>query len=199
MMLYRIDSAYTCEILMVEPLSPDPGWMSEAIGGSFCEVCRCIDRTRFPEPCDLVVTGSVEEQAVATVETIHLQVFRRDLIEALSDDMKGFVFGAVDFATEQEAEFVTCYCLEWIALHGGPQSKYAVCPKCNAMLSHLGNSPEFVLAGDITDRKVYQDSRCRLYLSEQAATGLDESKWDEVVLSPIPVHDGLGKQDRFSA
>jgi hypothetical protein len=190
MMLYRIESAYAPEIPMVQSLFPDSVWMANAIGSAVCEVCHCINRSRFPEPFNCVVTGSVEEQAIAAIETLNVQMFRRDVIAALAEDMDHFSFGKVSFIDDDlHADFATCYCTDWITARGGPQSQYAVCPKCEAVLSHLGNSPEYILAADLAGHRVYQDAKCRLYLSRDLALRFDESRWEEVVLNPIPVHE----------
>jgi len=189
-MLYLVDTGFFLESLKPRPLFPDEGWLQRARGESLCPQCDCIARSRYPKPIDVVLCKPPHKQTSALVETTGITIWRRDFLDLLSEYMEGFALGRCLLADGRVlGRYATCYGPNYIVIRGNRQSRYHICPGCGTVSSHVKPGPEYILTCYLTDAKVYQDSQCRLFLTEDIAWGLDFEPWEDVSCEPVSVRE----------
>lgn len=187
-MLVRLDVAYSPAVLEPAPLFPDEAWADR--NEVLCPTCKSVRRSRYPTPCDVVLSEPPEDQAMALVESTRVTIFRKDLLDLLRPHLSLYTFGVCLLSDGSLIDaYATCYRRDYIILRGGRYSSYAICPACGALFSNLGNGPEYVLASQLREGLIQQDVYCRLYLSEDLAAMIDIDPWVDLCLTAIPVRD----------
>jgi len=189
-MLYFAKIGYPEGTWIEENILPDKEWLQGALGVSICPQCKCINRSRYPEPIKPVVENAPQEQTSAWLENTFITMWRRDFIEYISDYMKDFIIGDCYFSDKSRMEdFVTCYSANPIIIRGNKKSQYTICPGCRTITSKVKPGPQYVLQRNLNDAKVYQDAYCQFYFSEDIAFGLDFNQWDDIGLEAIFIRE----------
>ena len=193
-MLYRVDSEEYLPSLKPELVFPDERWLAEAGTAGLCPCCKCIDRSRHPQPVEIVLANPPEGQTSARVETTGVTIWRRDFLGVISRHVDQFVLGRC-LLTDGTVldDYATCYTNKYIVVRGNRQSRYQVCADCGVVTSEVKPGPEYVLARDVTDGEVYQDAQCRIFLSEAVAWAYDFDNWGQdaafVALKAVSIRD----------
>jgi len=191
-MLYRVDTGYFVECMKPELVFPDEEWLQQ--GAGICPRCNYIDRSRYPRPVDVVLADRPEGQTAALIETSGITIWRRDFVKIIEKHLDGFVLGKCLLADDTVLDdYVTCYGAKYIVVRGNRQSRYRICSACGTVASEVRPGPEYVLARDLTDAKVYQNAQCRFFLAEEVAWAYDFDNWGNdtafVALKPISVRE----------
>jgi len=188
MMLMRLNVSYCPDILRPAPIIADEVWLGSGAMDILCTHCGSIKRSRYPQPCDVILAEPPEDQPFGPVQGLGALIFRKDLMETIRPHLQGFAFGRCFVAGgSQEIEYVTCYCPRYIILRGNRQSRYSTCPSCGTILSTLGNAPEYVLDYQLEGCSAYQDAMGYIYFAEEVLIQLDLSDWYDTYLEAVPI------------
>lgn len=174
-----------------DPIMADESWLS-LLDNGLCSQCRCVDRRAFSKPLDIVLEGKPEWWISFLPENVNLRIWRKDFIDSISKYLEGFVIGRC-ITTDGSVidEYVTCYTDRTLVIRGNRQSKYNICPNCGSIESQVRPGPEYILERYLTDAKVYQDSRCNFFFTEDIAWEINLEPWDvgeqNVYIEPVSV------------
>ena len=155
------------------------------------DTCYRLDRFRFPEPIDVVITGLPPKKYLREgVSNSRADIYHIDFINQIRLYMDGFVFGKCFLPDGTVVkDYVTCYSKDFIVIRGAIGSSYIECAECGNIVGHPAKEPRYVLRRYLKERKVYQDAIMSLYLDEDLAMKLDFSPWVKTELEPIPICD----------
>lgn len=172
------------------PINTPPAWRQQAYGTILCEKCHCIDRSNFPKPIDVILTGKPERRIEGGIWWTGINIFSVQFIDMIRKHLSRFVTGkCFDTAGNVIADYVTCYSKDYFVVRGNKESRYKSCDKCNTMRPIGWHGPQYVLNECLTDELVYMDADSSIFLDKRLVTELDLSKWADMELKPIAVRD----------
>jgi hypothetical protein len=185
--IYRVTSDYdVC-------LQTTREWRRFESENYYCrkETCCKLDRSRFPEPIDVVIKALPKGKYLREgVFNSRADVYHVDFINQIRPYMEGFVFGKCFLADGSLVkDYVTCYSKDFIVIRGALGSKYIECAECGNVVDHPAKEPQYVLRRYLKGKKVYQSVTQCLFLDEELAMKLDFSPWVKTELEPIPICD----------
>ncbi len=165
-------------------------WIAQAYGSCLCEECHGVDRTRFPEPIDVVLAEYSQSCIGASPWWTGIEVFDRAFLAQLGEHLSGFVVGrCLDDGGNIIEKYATCYTAHYIIERGNRNSRYWICGTCGSISPDGWYGKQYTLAEYLDDRLVYQDASGTMYIDEELALELDFSPWPDADLTTIPVRD----------
>ncbi|MHC4621014.1 MAG: hypothetical protein ACYTEQ_24980 [Planctomycetota bacterium] len=129
-----------------------------------CPKCNFIDRLLYPKPVD------------RAYQPLWLRLLASP---SGMPFMTGFIIGrCLRPGGAVLQDYVTCYSLKYLVLRGNRQSRYSICRRCGTITSQVKPGPQYVLARQLSEAKVYQDAQCRFLLTEEPAACFDFKDWE---------------------
>ena len=163
-----------------ELVYPDKNWLSQAKKDIICSRCKFINRKYYPQPFEVVLSNTPEENLLCTVlEDTGITIWRRDFLETISEYLTNFIMARCLLSEGSVLDdYASCYSSHYIVVRGNRQSRYHVCPDCGTITYRVRPGPEYILKRYLTGGKVYQDAWGNFFFTEDIAWRINLDKWD---------------------
>lgn len=173
-----------------ESVRPTNAWRVAEYPKMACRECNTIHRSLYPQVIDVVLTQKPSRRICGNVFGVGIYIVHRDFIGQIKPYMNGFVSGQCYWPSgKMIQEYMTCYCKDWIVCRGEAGTHYTECSVCGMVYSSGEIGPRYTLRRYLSDKRIYQDAFCDLYLDEELALSLDFSRWSDVKLELIEICD----------
>ena len=135
--LVKVNSA------LEESVFPTRQWIESEKGKSRCSSCGTVNRSRFPEPFDMVL--SVKPDHRISGNFFRIMIYHRYFADQIRDYLEDFSLGKCVLADGQILdEYVTLYSRGYILIRGNKKSEYVVCNECGTVRPHGWEGRQYV-------------------------------------------------------
>lgn len=171
-----------------ESVFPTREWIESEKGRSRCASCGTVNRSRFPEPFDMVLSAAPPH--CVSDSFFRIKIYHREFINQISEYLRDFTLGKCVLSDGRILDdYVTQYSRRYILIRGNKHSKYVVCDNCGTVRPHGWYGRQYVLRSYLTESRIYQTPFNQLCIDEELAMQIDFSPWPDADLETIEIRD----------
>lgn len=170
-----------------DPIIADGEWLDGARGSTLCRACKAMDRSKYPVAVPAVVRYIPRGLHFGLVAQSGVHIFHKRFVDEIAPYLTDYTIGECRDA-RGPTDFVTCYARDYVVMRGDEDALHPICEVCGSVFSDLGQAP-YLLAHNLTDRRVYQDVQGVLILDDEVARSVEWKRFPDRDLRPIGVRE----------